>query len=181
MINLFFKKDNYLTFPVPIPDVEVLKGLHKTFRGTAKKCEDKNFTFLFSKFFITIQILEMYGSLRVKYVSLLLSSIWSVLLEYLHHFHVVIFYGVFSRCLFLFAFVCGFAAVLLLLLFFSLSFSFLGQNFSFNSKDIAVKAAAVELNIRTIIVLLLLTLKILYNSLKLLAQQVFIEQFLIQH
>ena len=181
MINLFFKKYIYLTLPVPIPDVEVLQGLHKTFRGTAKKCEDKNFTFLFLKIFITIQLLEMHGSLRVKHLSRLLSSMWSVLLEYLHHFHVVIFYRVFSRCLFLFAFVCGFAAVLLLFLFFSLSFSFLGQNFSFSSKDIAVKAYAVELNIRTIIVLLLLTLKILYNSLKLSAQQVFIEQFLIQH
>ena len=37
-----------------------------------------------------------------KHVSQLLPSIWSVLLEYLHHLHVIIFYGVFVRYLFLF-------------------------------------------------------------------------------
>ena len=33
-----------LTRPVPIPDEEkkLLKGLHKTFWGTTKKCENKN-------------------------------------------------------------------------------------------------------------------------------------------
>ena len=37
-----------------------------------------------------------------KHVSQLLPSIWSVLLEYLHHFYVIIFYGVFFMYLFLF-------------------------------------------------------------------------------
>ena len=55
----------------------------------------------------------------------------------LHHFYVVIFYGVFLRCLFLCVFVCGFDAVLLLFLFFSLLFSFLAK-ISLNSKDTAV-------------------------------------------
>ena len=59
-----------------------------------------------------------------KHVSQLLPSVWSVLLEYLHHFYVIIFYGVFF---YIFVFVCDFAAVLLLLLFFSLSFSFLAK------------------------------------------------------
>ena len=62
-----------------------------------------------------------------KHVSQLLLPIWSVLLEYLHHFYVVIFYRVFLRCLFLCVFVCGFHAVLLLFLFFSLLFSFLAK------------------------------------------------------
>ena len=62
-----------------------------------------------------------------KHVSQLLSLIWSVLLEYLHHFYVVISYGVFLRCL-IFFFRCLFLLVLLLFfLFFSLSFSFLAK------------------------------------------------------
>ena len=62
-----------------------------------------------------------------KHVSQLLSLIWSVLLEYLHHFNVVISYGVFLRCL-IFFFRCLFLLVLLLFfLFFSLSFSFLAK------------------------------------------------------
>ena len=60
-----------------------------------------------------------------KRVSQLLPSISSILLEYLHHFYVIIFYGVFFRYLFLFVFVCGFTDVLLSFLFFSLSFSFM--------------------------------------------------------
>ena len=62
-----------------------------------------------------------------KHVSQLLSLIWSVLLEYLHHFYVVISYEVFLRCL-IFFFRCLFLLVLLLFfLFFSLSFSFLAK------------------------------------------------------
>ena len=53
----------------------------------------------------------------IKHVSQLLPSIYSVLLEYLHHFYVVIFYGVFLK---MFAFVCSFWFCFL----FSLSFSF---------------------------------------------------------
>ena len=56
-----------------------------------------------------------------KHVSQLPPSIWSVLLEYLHHFYITIFYGVvldICFCLFLFA---------ALLLFFSLSFLFLAK------------------------------------------------------
>ena len=103
-----------------------------------------------------------------KHVSQLLSLIWSVLLEYLHHFYVVISYGVFLRCL-IFFFWC-----------FSFVFIF-GQNFNFSSNDTAVATAAVELNIRTIILLLLLTLKIVYYSRELSVQQTFVEQFSIQH
>ena len=62
----------------------------------------------------------------------------------------------------IFVFVCCFAAVLLLFLFFSLSFTFSGENVSSSSKDVAVTRAAVELNIRTIIVLL--TLKTICHS-----------------
>ena len=51
-----------------------------------------------------------------KHVSQLLPSTWSVLLEYLHHLHVIIFYGVVSRYLFLFAalsmFCCFFCSFL---------------------------------------------------------------------
>ena len=62
-----------------------------------------------------------------KHVSQLLSLIWSVLLECLHHFYVVISYGAFLRCL-IFFFRCLFLLVLLLFfLFFSLSFSFLAK------------------------------------------------------
>ena len=46
-----------LALPVPIPNEEkglkALKGLHKTFRGTTKKCENKNLIF------ISIQLSEM--------------------------------------------------------------------------------------------------------------------------
>ena len=56
-----------------------------------------------------------------------------------------------------------------------------GQSFSSNSKYTAVKTATVVLNIRTIIVLLLLTLKIVYYSRELSIQQIFIEQFAMQH
>ena len=41
---------------------EGLKGLHRTFRGTAKKRENTNFKLIF----ISIQLSEMQGSLRVK-------------------------------------------------------------------------------------------------------------------
>ena len=52
-----------------------------------------------------------------KHVSQLLPSIWSVLLEYLHHFYVIMFYGVFFlRYLFLFValllFCCCFCSFL---------------------------------------------------------------------
>ena len=64
-----------------------------------------------------------------KYVFWILPSIWSVLLEYLHHFYVAIFYGVlFMRYLFLFIFVFGFAVVV----FFSFDF-ISGQNFRSSS------------------------------------------------
>ena len=72
-----------LTLNVPIPDKvkkiklnfyfhtslwclkrfhEGLKGLHKTFWGTTKTCENKNLT----HFFFSIQLSEMSGSLRIK-------------------------------------------------------------------------------------------------------------------
>ena len=38
------------------------KGLHKTFRGTTKKCEKKKF----NSIFISVQLSEMNGSLRVN-------------------------------------------------------------------------------------------------------------------
>ena len=46
---------NFLTLPVPIPD-------EKKKRSTTKKCENKNLT----KFFISIQLSEMHGSLTVN-------------------------------------------------------------------------------------------------------------------
>ena len=108
-----------------------------------------------------------------KHVSHLLPSIWSVLLEYLHHFHVAIFYRDFLRCLFLFCFClwfcCCFDVVFVLFSFVFIS----GPDFSSTSKNTAVTTAFVELNIKTIIVLLLFTLKIEYYSRK--------EQFSIQH
>ena len=99
-----------------------------------------------------------------KHVSQLLPSVWPVSLEYLHHFYFIIFYGIFFlRYLFLFVFVCGFVTVLLLFLFFSLSFPFLAKILVLAVKMQqplqALTTTAVELNIRTIIVLLLLTLK----------------------
>ena len=85
-----------------------------------------------------------------KHVSQLLPSIWSVLLEYLQHFYVIIFYGVFFEiCVFVcFCFwpCCCFAVVFVLFSFVFIS----GQNFSSSNKDAAVTTAAVELNIRTI-------------------------------
>ena len=95
-----------------------------------------------------------------KHVFQLLPSIWSFLLECLHHFY-VIFYGVFLRCLFLvflFVVLLCFAVAFIL---FSFVFIF-GQNFSSNSKDTDVTTASVELNIRTIITSLLLTLEIVH-------------------
>ena len=73
--------------------------------------KDQNWSFCCDKFAFHL----------FKHVFQLLPSIWSVLLEYLHHFYVVIFYGVFLRCLFLFIF------VLLLLLFFLVLFLFLAK------------------------------------------------------
>ena len=61
-----------------------------------------------------------------KHAFQLLPSIWSVLLECLHHFYVVIFYRVFFE-MFVFVFVCGFALFFLLLLFFSVLFLFLAK------------------------------------------------------
>ena len=74
-------------------------------------------------------------------------------------------------------FCCCFAVVFVLFSFVFIS----GQNFSSRSKDTAVTTAAVELNMRTIIMLLLLTLKVLYYSWELSIQQIFVEQFSIQH
>ena len=72
----------------------------------------------------------------------------------------------------MFAFVCWFCC------FFSFLFRFLfWQNIISSSKDTDTTTAAVELTIRTIIVLLLLTWKIAYNSRKLSVQRIFTEQF----
>ena len=96
-----------------------------------------------------------------KHVFQLLPSIWSVLLECLHHFYVVIFYGVFLRCWFLGFLVCSFA--LFCCCFYSFQFCFyFWQNFSSNSKGTDVTTAVVELNIRTIIAPLLLALEIVH-------------------
>ena len=96
-----------------------------------------------------------------KHVFQLLPSIWSFLLECLHHFYVVIFYGVFLRCLFLGFLVCSFA--LFCCCFYSFQFCFyFWQNFSANSKGTDVTTAVVELNMRTIIASLLLTLEIVH-------------------
>ena len=40
----------------------IYKGLYKTFWGTTKKCENKNFNLIF----ISTQLSEMHGTLRVK-------------------------------------------------------------------------------------------------------------------
>ena len=69
------------------------------------------------------------------------------------------------RYLFLFIFVFGFAVVV----FFSFDF-ISGQNFRSSSYDTAITTAAVELNITTVIVLLLLTSEIVYYSWELLVQ-----------
>ena len=59
-------------------------------------------------------------------------------------------------------------------IFFGFAFIF-GQNFSFNSKDTDFTTAAVELNIRTIIASLLLTLEIVHYLWELTVQKIFIE------
>ena len=83
------------------------------------------------------------------------------MISFIRIFAPLLYYHILWSCfryLFLFIFVCGFAAVFFSFVFIS------GQNFSFSSKDAAVTTAAVELNIRTIIVLLLLTLKTICYS-----------------
>ena len=104
-----------------------------------------------------------------KHVLQLLPSIWSVLLECLHHFYVVIFYGVFfwDVCFCFCLWFCSVFSVAFIL--FSFVFIF-GQNFSSNSKGTDVTTAVVELNIRTIIALLLLTLEIVHYLRKLTVQ-----------
>ena len=91
-----------------------------------------------------------------KYVFWILPSIWSVLLEYLHHFYVAIFYEVFFEMFAFFCFCCYLVVAFVLFSFVFIS----GRNFNCCSKDKDVTTATVDLNIRTIIVLLLLTLKI---------------------
>ena len=78
-------------------------------------------------------------------VSHLLPSIWSVLLEYLYHFYIVMDYRIFLRCLFC----CCL---------FSLWFSSLAKIFISSSKDVAASTAVVELITRAI------TLTIWYYS-----------------
>ena len=96
-----------------------------------------------------------------KHVFQLLPIIWSVLLECLHHFYVVIFHGVFfwDVCFCFCLCFCSVFSVAFIL--FSFVFIF-GQNLSPNSKDTDVTTASVELNIRTIITSLLLTLEIVH-------------------
>ena len=77
------------------------------------------------------------------------------------------FWDVFFFCVVLLCFPVGF-------ILFSFVFIF-GQNFSSNSKDTEFTAAAVELNIRTIIALLLLTLEIVHYLWELTVQKIFIE------
>ena len=77
---------------------------------------------------------------------------------------------------FLFVF-CLFVVLLCFAVAFILfSFVFIfGQNFSSNSKDTDFTTAAVELNIRTIIASLLLTLEIVHYLWELTVQKIFIE------
>ena len=56
-----------------------------------------------------------------------------------------------------------------------------GQNFIPTSKDVAATTAVVELIMRTVTVLMLLTLKIVYYSRNLPVQQIFKELFSVQH
>ena len=49
---------------------EYLKGLHKTFWGTTKKCEKKKINWIF----ISIQLSEMHGSLRINQLLFLFKS-----------------------------------------------------------------------------------------------------------
>ena len=65
--------------------------------------------------------------------------------------------------MFLLVFVCGFAVFSVAFILFSFVFIF-GQKLSPNSKDTDVTTASVELNIRTIITSLLLTLEIVHTG-----------------
>ena len=98
-----------------------------------------------------------------KHVFQLLLSIWPVLLEYLHHFYVVIFFGVFwdvCFCLSFFVVLLCFAVTFILS-----SFVFIfAKILALAVKIPDVTTAAVELNIITIIVSLLWTLEIVHYS-----------------
>ena len=64
-----------------------------------------------------------------KRVSQLLPSIWSVLLEYLHHFYVIMFYGFFE--IFVFVYFCLWLCCRFAVVFVLFPFVFInGQNFS---------------------------------------------------